>query len=296
MVGRWILTFDVETTGLLPKQQKYMPAPTIAEYPHILQLSFALYDLFERRLIRTFDSYVRIPYSVPISPFVQNLTGISRETCDGGRDIILVLDQFYEAYIRCSTLVGHNLEFDEKMILVEIERNRAEILRRAPYLMTLFNTMYESVNGIERYCTMKRGVYICNLDMPERATCGMPAKGEATCGMPERATCGMPSKDAATCGMSSKDAATCGMPERATFGMPTKSGPENETVIIEVAVQPAHRKSTQKKWPKLVELYSELFGGEVLENAHNSMADVLGCLRCCLKMRHHLDLPAFAMP
>lgn len=242
MVGRWILTFDVETTGLLPKQQKFMPAPTIAEYPHILQLSFALYDLYERRLIRTFDSYVRIPYSVPISPFVQNLTGISRETCDGGRDIILVLDQFYEAYVRCSTLVGHNLEFDEKMILVEIERNRAEILRRAPYLLTLFNAMYESVNGIERYCTMKRGVYICNLDMP------------------------------------------------------AKSGPENETAITEAASHPMPRKSTQKKWPKLVELYSELFAGEVLENAHNSMADVLGCLRCCLKMRHHLDLPAFRMP
>jgi hypothetical protein len=250
MVGRWILAFDVETTGLLPKQQKFMPAPTIAEYPHILQLSFAVYDLYERRLIRTFDSYVRVPYSVPISPFVQNLTGISRETCDGGRDIILVLDQFYEAYVRCSTLVGHNLEFDEKMILVEIERNRVEILRRAPYLLTLFNTMYESVNGIERYCTMKRGVYICNLDMPFRAT----------------------------------------------FGMPAKSGPENETAITEAAIQPMPRKSTQKKWPKLVELYSELFAGEVLENAHNSMADVLGCLRCCLKMRHHLDLPAFAMP
>jgi hypothetical protein len=278
MVGRWILAFDVETTGLLPKQQKYMPAPTIAEYPHILQLSFALYDLFERRLIRTFDSYVRIPYSVPISPFVQNLTGISRETCDGGRDIILVLDQFYEAYVRCSALVGHNLEFDEKMILVEMERNRAEILRRAPYLMTLFNTMYESVNGIERYCTMKRGVYICNLDMPFRATCGMPSKDAATSGMPERATYGMPSKDAAT------------------SGMPTKSGPENETVITEVAVQPAPRKSMQKKWPKLVELYSTLFVNEVLENAHNSMVDVLGCLRCYLKMRHHLDLPPFAMP
>ena len=43
------------------------------------------------------------------------------------------------------------------------------------------------------------------------------------------------------------------------------------------------------KWPRLGELYNHLFL-ETPENLHNSMVDVLVCLRCYLKMRHDIVL------
>jgi DNA polymerase-3 subunit alpha len=43
-----------------------------------------------------------------------------------------------------------------------------------------------------------------------------------------------------------------------------------------------------KKWPTLLELYQYLFE-ETPENLHNSMVDVIACLRCYLKMRRQID-------
>ena len=44
-------------------------------------------------------------------------------------------------------------------------------------------------------------------------------------------------------------------------------------------------KSTRKKFPRLNELYCKLFNDELPEDQHNSMVDVLMCLRCFLKIR-----------
>ena len=45
-----------------------------------------------------------------------------------------------------------------------------------------------------------------------------------------------------------------------------------------------------KKWPTLLELYQYLFQ-ETPANLHNSMVDVIACLRCYLKMRRQIDFP-----
>ena len=60
------LIFDVETTGLLPKGKKLIPVP-IHEYPHILQLSYAIYDLAQKKIIKQYDSYINIDDSVEIT-------------------------------------------------------------------------------------------------------------------------------------------------------------------------------------------------------------------------------------
>ena len=44
-----------------------------------------------------------------------------------------------------------------------------------------------------------------------------------------------------------------------------------------------------KKWPRLNELYTKLFDGATVDGLHNSMIDVLACLRCYLKMRHNYN-------
>ena len=159
MPRRRVLIFDVETTGLIPRG-----AVNIAKCPHILSLSFVIYDLFSKQIVRKYDSYVKVDDSVEISEFVINLTGITREICQTkGNSIIDVLKQFYEAYMLCEVLVAHNMEFDEKMILIEIERNRIAILADAPYCLMIFNETYEKMNNILRYCTMKNGTSLCNI-------------------------------------------------------------------------------------------------------------------------------------
>lgn len=47
--------------------------------------------------------------------------------------------------------------------------------------------------------------------------------------------------------------------------------------------------TTYKKFPKLSELYEFLFH-EIPENLHNSMIDVIVCLRCYLKIDYNIDI------
>lgn len=231
---RRFLVFDVETTDKIKKN-----AP-IDQQPHIIQLSFVIYDLYERRIIKKFDSYVNIPQNIVISEFITGLTGATREKCDSGMNILDVLDEFYHAYFWCDEIIAHNIDFDTQMVLYEIERNRDEIMKKMPYCSTIFNTIYEKVNRIERYCTMKRGMNFYEVDLPRTNNTNI-------------------------------DVASSMHP-----------------CLIDVLEQNVPEKKTFKKWPKLSELYFALFG-ENPTGLHNSMMDVLVCLRCYLKMRHNFD-------
>jgi len=212
------LVFDVETTGLLPRGKRNNEPTPINEYPHIIQLSFAIYDYSQKKIVQQYDSYVDIDDSIEISETITELTGITREICKTkGRPIVEILEKFYEAYMFCQILVAHNMDFDEKMILIEIERNRPYIMDHKPHCFMTFNSMYEKVHGIERFCTMKNGIDVCNILVESK------------------------------------------FPGR----------------------------SPRKKWPKLIELHSKLFGEKSVNGLHNSMIDVLVCLSCYLKMRHH---------
>jgi DNA polymerase III epsilon subunit-like protein len=217
-----VLVFDVETSGLLPQKPRYSNAPIpITEYPHILQLSFAIYDIINKQLVRTYDTYIKVDGSVVISDYISKLTGITPEICNhSGKNILDVLKEFYQAYIECDVIVAHNIDFDEKMILVELERNRPQIIKQIPECMILFNKMYEGIQGKERYCTMRKGASLCNI-MMEPKTPG---------------------------------------------------------------------KSAMTKWPKLAELYAKLFNGEVVDGMHNSIVDVMACLRCYLLIRHNIQM------
>mgnify|MGYP005736308653 FL=1 len=125
------LVYDVETTGLLPRGNKHsMP---IEEYPHIIQLSFAIYDYETKRIVWEYDSYVKLD-NVDIPEKITNITGITKEICETqGNPMHEVLEKFYEAYMFCEGLVAHNMDFDEKMIKIELERNRPILMKTAPH-------------------------------------------------------------------------------------------------------------------------------------------------------------------
>ena len=159
------LVFDVETTNLMPKQKPNGPRLTIDDYPHILQLSFVIYDLNESKITKSYDAYVKINSNIDVSDKITELTGITKDICKKkGVPIVTILKEFYDAYVNCDVLVAHNMvKFDIEMIKIEIERNRAEILSTFPCVFTTFNDTYEKIHNIERYCTMYKGISICNI-------------------------------------------------------------------------------------------------------------------------------------
>ena len=78
-----ILFFDVETNGLLPsRSDTFMPEKSqLHRYPHILQLSFVVFNLATRSVDVHADYYIRPPPEVIIPSVVTDLTGITREIC-----------------------------------------------------------------------------------------------------------------------------------------------------------------------------------------------------------------------
>lgn len=214
-----ILLFDVETTGLIPKADKLTKiGPTIEECPHILQLSFIVYNMYENYIEKVYNKYICVDPSVEISPKIIELTGITREKCDRGVSIQVALYQFCRAYVNCDCIVAHNLEFDSKMIKFELVRNAKTLIGG---FRNIFNSEYETKYKIDNYCTMMNSIYKC---------------GHAVS-----------------------------------------------------AVDKNNEPYTYMKFPKLAETYECLFR-YTPEHLHNSMMDVLVCLRCYLKLRHNLDM------
>jgi len=205
-----VLIFDTETNGKIPKQYQ-----SNDELPHILQLSYVIYNVVTNRVEEVFDTYIKVKSNVEIPQETIDINGVTREICEEkGIHIIKALCHFYNAFISCDCVVAHNYEFDSQMINTEIERNLTMIEKYAPYCKNIFNPSM----GVYSYCTMKvkKSAEICNDVRVKR--------GDKTIG-----------------------------------------------------------------WPKLIELYQCLFQ-ETPENLHNSIVDVLVCMRCYLKVRYNKDI------
>lgn len=144
-----IMTFDVETTGLIPK---YPSKDGIDENPHILQLSYVIFDTEIMRVVKSVDIHIRIPDTVIIRPEITQLTRIDREMCEKrGIPIKDALTEFCAEYKKCDYFVAHNHEFDKKMIEIELAR------LSSPNILMQWNLA-------KSYCTMQEGIDICKID------------------------------------------------------------------------------------------------------------------------------------
>lgn len=212
-----VLTFDVETTGLLPKNKN---KENYANFPYITQMSFAMYDTDANRMLSTYNAYVKIPDNVELSEKVRELTGVSRELLDDeGVSIVNVLQTLYYAYSICDVIVGHNMEgFDSVMVEAEAHRNYAlfDNIETATNTANMFRDDVCQTHKVAKFCTMKNSIDLCNI-------------------------------------------------------LRTNS------------------RGQYKKYPTLCELYEKLFDVKP-DNLHNSMIDVLVCLRCYLMIRHKITV------
>ena len=168
-----ILIFDTETTGLLPKGDD---ANHIKNYPYVTQLSYIVYDTKKQKEEYRFNSYINMNQSIPLSDIVKELTGVTREKLDAGVDILTALTTFYKNYITCGTIIAHNIDFDKKMLLVEIERHRETMQTHHPECLALFNTFFEKSRNIQTYCTMNHGKGLCNIMVPSKTEGRAPYK------------------------------------------------------------------------------------------------------------------------
>ena len=143
-----VLVFDTETTGL-PKEKN----PSIYEsskWPHIIQLSYIVYDSDSNDLVELVDDYINIAFDVNIDPESEKIHKISREMLKDGVPISVALAKFNLHANKCDLLVAHNVSFDKRMLMVEGIRSKIRM------------------NISDTYCTMKNSIELCKIEAVSR--------------------------------------------------------------------------------------------------------------------------------
>jgi DNA polymerase III epsilon subunit-like protein len=277
---RRVMVFDTETSGLMPKHKFGTPFPPMEAYPYIMQLSWIVFNIYTNTIEEAVDEYVQIPDNVEISPGSIQVHGITREiTKEKGKPITTLLAKFFVAYMKCDCIVAHNLQFDSELVRKEMWRNKSELEKVVPskervnMMCGVFTKKFNQAYSIDTFCTMMNTIQFCGIEFA--------AKPKDVATLP---------KDVATL---PKDVATLpNNPIRENLGevvdssvnpIPDTTSKENPEATIE------HKKSptgnTRKKFPRLNELYCKLFDTPLPTDMHNSIVDVLVCLRCFLKVR-----------
>jgi DNA polymerase III epsilon subunit-like protein len=154
-----VLVFDVETTGLLPKKGQEVP---VEELPHVIQLSYVIFETSNWRVSKEFNHYINIPQHVVISSEITEITGINRDMCNKGITMDKALEEFCEDYMICDTIVAHNIYFDRRMIQLEISRHRESL--NPFHVEKVFLQSYEKEENKQNFCTMYKSKNICKIE------------------------------------------------------------------------------------------------------------------------------------
>ena len=176
-----ILAFDTETTGLpenkhmsFDKQKEHerkmlsmnefkkknnIWSTELEKYPSIIQLAYILYDTDNPSDSKIFNKYINIPESINISSESQRIHGISKEKI-GLMDLFKkasiedYLNEFMDDFIEADIVVGHNVDFDRRMIVAELLRLSKE--KNIPHIK-------EIMKDENFECTQEITTPICNL-------------------------------------------------------------------------------------------------------------------------------------
>jgi DNA polymerase III epsilon subunit-like protein len=208
-----VLVFDTETTGL-PKS-KILNPDTLNLWPHIVQLSYVVYDVSDNAVTNVRDFIVKIPEEIDISAESIALHGITKEISDkNGETMEEVLLRFIYDFSHADLIVGHNITFDINMLKIEVLRQ----IQKKSHEKDLFLIFLEELKTSRKYyCTLQSSIDLCNIHALDK-------KGKS-----------------------------------------------------------------YTKFPRLSELHEKLFQRQP-KNLHNSLHDVLICLRCYYMLEYKKDL------
>ncbi len=113
------LVFDTETTGL--PHNKTAPVEELDNWPRLVQIAWQLHDS-NGKLLSSGNHIVK-PEGFTIPFNAEKIHGISTDRANEvGHDRKEVLEKFTEDVKKASVLVGHNIEFDNKIIGAEYLR------------------------------------------------------------------------------------------------------------------------------------------------------------------------------
>ena len=153
-----VLVFDTETTGLPVDQNA--PISDSAKWPYIIQLSFMVFDTATKEILEYSDRIIQLDSSVEVSPGSIAIHQITPERSQNeGIPIQLALAHLADNMSEADIIVGHNILFDKRMLMVELFRNKMK------------SCLYRK-NGlpIPVYCTMKRTTEVCKLPAINKTT------------------------------------------------------------------------------------------------------------------------------
>lgn len=141
------LVFDTETTGL--PRNKNAPLTDFENWPRLVQLAWQLHDNQGKLLSQ--GNHIVKPEGFTIPFNAEKIHGISTDRAlEVGENLNDVLDKFTIDLKKAQVLVGHNIEFDNKIIGAEFLRNESEnLLEGYPNIDT-------SIDTIE-YCNIVMG-------------------------------------------------------------------------------------------------------------------------------------------
>lgn len=148
-----IMCYDTESTGL-PKRNLKAP-PTIEDtidYPYVVQLSYILYDTDTNSVLKVYDRVIKIPEHAEIHPEAEKLHNITKElTQSEGISMKDAITEFMRDFSSADTIVGHNIQFDNNIMMIEILRNITES----------FEWFHEITKCTRFSCTMLRSINLC---------------------------------------------------------------------------------------------------------------------------------------
>lgn len=134
-----ILFFDTETTGLISKDN----------FPYIVQFSYIIYDTSLESIILKYDEIIHLPETIDIPDESTKIHHITTEMSrNSSVEILDCLKEFIGHCKDVDLVVGHNILFDNKMVIGELKRHQQDI--------TAFS-------DIKFYCTMQETTNFCNI-------------------------------------------------------------------------------------------------------------------------------------
>lgn len=149
-----LLVFDCETSGL---PERFAKINQLSKWPYIVQLSFLIYDDQENKIIKKRNNYIKLNEDIKINKISESIHKISKYKLDQeGIDIKDILNDLNSLLLECDLIIGHNLNFDKNMFIVECERNK---------IKNSFDIIKKN-NNINEYCTMKNSINLCKLENP----------------------------------------------------------------------------------------------------------------------------------
>ncbi len=151
------MVFDTETTGLPADYSA--PVSDSAKWPYIIQLGFMVFDTTTKEILEYTDIIIRLDKKIEITPESIAIHQITPMRCQmDGIPIKDALTHFADSMKEVDIVVGHNIQFDKRMLMAEFHRNRVA------------NCFYREGRMIPDFCTMKRGIDLCRIPAINKTT------------------------------------------------------------------------------------------------------------------------------